>query len=63
MKFKPIMLGLPLLAGLTLIMSACETPETEVETPSGETDIEQPAQPPIESPGVSPSPTTAPTTP
>lgn len=63
MKFKPLMFGLPLLAGLTLIVSACETAETEIETPAGETEIEQPAESPIDSPAVSPSPTTSPTTP
>lgn len=63
MKFKPLMLGLPLLTGLTLIVSACESPETEIETPSGETEIEQPSEAPLESPGVSPEPTVSPTTP
>ncbi|MBF2047732.1 MAG: hypothetical protein EDM05_037530 [Leptolyngbya sp. IPPAS B-1204] len=58
MKFKPLVFGLPLLAGLTLIVSACETPETEVETPSGETEIQQPADTPVDSPAVSPSPAT-----
>lgn len=63
MKLKPFLFGLPLLVGLTLIVSACESPETEVETPSGETEIEQPSEAPLESPGVSPEPTTSPTTP
>ncbi|NJO77193.1 MAG: hypothetical protein HC827_00855 [Cyanobacteria bacterium RM1_2_2] len=56
MKFKPLALGLPLIAGLAFIVSACESPETEVETPSGDVEIEQPAESPIESPGVSPQP-------
>lgn len=60
MNFKPLMLGLPLLAGLTLIVSACESPETEIETPSGETEIEQPAESPVESPAVSPEAPTSP---
>jgi hypothetical protein len=63
MKFKPLMFGLPLLAGLTLMVGACESQETEIETPTGETEIEQPAESPIDSPAVSPSPTTSPTTP
>lgn len=62
MKFKPLAIALPLFAGLTLIVSACETPETEteIETPTGETEIEQPSEAPIESPGISPQPTTPP---
>lgn len=61
MKFKPLAIGLPLLAGLALFVSACDpTPETEIETPSGETEIEQPSDAPIQSPGVSPQPTTPP---
>lgn len=60
MKLKPFMVGLPLLVGLTLIVSACESPETEVETPSGETEVETPDEVPLQSPGVSPMPTTSP---
>jgi hypothetical protein len=58
MKFKPLMLGLSLVAGMSFIVTACEAPETEteIETPAGETEIEQPAESPIESPGVSPQP-------
>jgi hypothetical protein len=56
MKFKPLAIGLPLIAGLAFVVSACESPETEIETPSGETEIEQPSEAPIESPGVSPAP-------
>lgn len=63
MKFKPLLLGLPLLTGLAVVISACESPETEVETPAGETEIEQPAEAPVQSPGASPVPTTSPTAP
>lgn len=58
MKFKPLAIGLSLMTGLALVVSACESPEaeTEIETPTGETEIEQPVESPIESPGVSPSP-------
>jgi hypothetical protein len=58
MKFKPLAIGLSLMTGLALVVSACESPETEteIETPAGETEIEQPAESPIESPGVSPAP-------
>lgn len=58
-KFKPVVLGLPLLVGLALLVNACETPNTEIETPDGETEIENPS----EAPAVSPVPTTAPTAP
>ena len=63
MKLKPIALGLPLLVGLTVVVSACGERETEIETPAGETEIEQPAESPMESPMESPTPTTSPTTP
>jgi hypothetical protein len=57
MSFKPVVIGLPLLAGLAFAVSACERPETEVETPNGDTEIEQPAESPIQTPAA-PSPTT-----
>jgi hypothetical protein len=59
LRFKPAVLGLPFIVGLALLVNACETPETEIETPDGETEIENPS----EAPAVSPAPTTAPTSP
>lgn len=64
MRLKPLAFGFPLLVGLTLIVSACEQPETEIETPSGETEIEQPAESPAVAPDApAPAPTTSPTNP
>jgi hypothetical protein len=63
MRIKPLMVGLPVLTGLMVAISACESPETEIETPSGETEIERPDEAPVQSPGVTPAPTTSPTTP
>lgn len=65
MKFKPLAVALPLITGLALVVSACGAPEseTEIETPAGETEIEQPAESPIESPIESPGASPAPTTP
>jgi hypothetical protein len=65
---KPFALAMPLFVGLALLVNACETRETEIETPTGETEIEQPAEAPVSPapgtlPNASPVPTTSPTAP